>query len=90
MLIFVLLGDLETPGKVVRHHVTLLVLDSGGNDSGARRFGDLPRRWGVERTFSWLSQDRRVSKDCGRLAGTREVPVYGAMSCLVGRRLARS
>ena len=23
---------------------------------GRRRFGDLPRRWVVERTFSWLSQ----------------------------------
>jgi putative transposase len=24
--------------------------------SGPRRFGDLPRRWMVERTFSWLSK----------------------------------
>ena len=31
--------------------------------SGSRRFGDLPRRWVVERTFSWLSQNRRMSKD---------------------------
>ena len=23
-----------------------------------RKFGDLPRRWVVERTFSWLSQNR--------------------------------
>ncbi len=27
--------------------------------SGRRRFGDLPRRWVVERTFSWLGQNRR-------------------------------
>ena len=26
---------------------------------GQRRFGDLPRRWVVERTFSWLGQNRR-------------------------------
>jgi transposase len=28
-----------------------------------RKFGDLPRRWVVERTFSWLGQNRRMSKD---------------------------
>ena len=37
--------------------------------SGLRRFGDLPRRWVVERTFSWLSKQtgeqglRTVSRD---------------------------
>jgi putative transposase len=35
---------------------------------GPRRFGDLPRRWVVERTFSWLGQNRRMSKDYERLA----------------------
>jgi putative transposase len=34
--------------------------------SGPRRFGDLPRRWVVERTFSWLRQNRRMSKDYER------------------------
>ena len=29
----------------------------------------LPRRWVVERTFSWLGQNRRMSKDYERLAG---------------------
>ncbi len=57
--------------------------------SGPRRFGDLPRRWIVERTFSWLSQNRRMSKDCERLAGTSEAFVYVAMSRLMVRRLAR-
>ena len=28
-----------------------------------RRFQVLQRRWVVERTFSWLSQNRRMSKD---------------------------
>jgi putative transposase len=34
--------------------------------SGLRRFGDLPRRWVVERTFSWSGQTRRMSKDYER------------------------
>jgi putative transposase len=58
--------------------------------SGPRRFGDLPRRWVVERTFSWLSQNRRMSKDYERLVETSEAFVYVAMSRLMVRRLARS
>ena len=58
--------------------------------SGLRRFGDLPRRWVVERTFSWLGQNRRMSKDYERLAETSEAFVYVAMRRLMVRRLARS
>jgi putative transposase len=58
--------------------------------SGARRFGDLPRRWVVERTFSWLSQNRRMSKDYERLAEASEAFVYVAMGRLMVRRLACS
>jgi putative transposase len=52
--------------------------------------GFLPRRWGVERTFSWLGQNRRMSKDYERLAQTSEALVYVAMSRLMVRRLARA
>jgi putative transposase len=55
---------------------------------GPRPF--LPRRWVVERTFSWLSQNWRMSKDCERLCASAEAFVYVAMSCLMVRRLARS
>src|ERR671916_24 len=55
-----------------------------------RRFGDLPRRWVVERTFSWLGQNRRMSKDYERLAATSEAFVYVAMTRLMVRRLASS
>lgn len=58
--------------------------------SGPRRFGDLPRRWVVERTFSWLGQNRRMSKDYERLAETSEAFIYVAMARLMVRRLARS
>jgi transposase len=58
--------------------------------SEPRRFGDLPRRWVVERTFSWLGQNRRMSKDYERLAETSEAFVYVAMTRVMVRRLARS
>jgi transposase len=50
----------------------------------------LPRRWVVERTFSWLGQNRRLSKDYERLPETGEAFIYAAMSRLMARRLARS
>jgi putative transposase len=55
-----------------------------------RRFEVLPRRWVVERTFSWLSQNRRMSKDYERLCATSEAFVYAAMIRLMVRRLARA
>ena len=55
-----------------------------------RRFQVLPRRWVVERTFSWLSQNRRMSKDYERLCATAEAFVYVAMTRLMVRRLARA
>ncbi|MGH2461213.1 MAG: IS5 family transposase [Chloroflexota bacterium] len=51
--------------------------------------GILPRRWVVERTFGWLSQSRRLSKDYERLCETGETLIYATMSRLMARRLAR-
>ncbi len=56
----------------------------------ARAFQVLPRRWVVERTFSWIDQNRRMSKDYERLTETSEAFIYVAMSRLMVRRLARS
>lgn len=53
-------------------------------------FRVLPRRWVVERTFSWIDQNRRMSKDYEKLAETGETFVLVAMSRLMVRRLARS
>ena len=50
----------------------------------------LPRRWVVERTFSWISQNRRMSKDYERLPESAEAFIYVAMIRLMVRRLARA
>ena len=54
-----------------------------------RGYVALPRRWVVERTFSWLSQNWRMSKDYERLCASAEAFVYVAMIRLMVRRLAR-
>ena len=50
----------------------------------------LPRRWVVERSFSWTDQNRRMSKDYERVPQTGEALMYAAMTRLMVRRLARS
>jgi putative transposase len=55
----------------------------------SKGFRVLPRRWVVERTFSWLGQNRRMSKDYERLPGTSEAFIYVGMTRLMVRRLAR-
>jgi len=57
-------------------------------EKGLRPF--VPKRWVVERTFSWLGQNRRMSKDYERLPESSEAFIYAAMSRLMARRLARS
>jgi putative transposase len=54
-----------------------------------RGFRVLPRRWVVGRTFAWLSRARRLSKDYERLPETAEAMIYGAMSRIMLRRLAK-
>jgi putative transposase len=49
----------------------------------------LPRRWVVERTFSWIDHNRRMSKDYERLCASGEALVYAAMSRRMLRRLIR-
>src|SRR3712207_2932680 len=55
-----------------------------------RGFQVLPKRWGGERNFSWIDQNRRMSKDYERLPESSEAFIYVAMSRLMARRLARS
>lgn len=48
----------------------------------------LPKRWIVERTFSWFETYRRLSKDYEYLSDTSETMIYIAMTHLMVRRLA--
>jgi putative transposase len=52
-------------------------------------FKVLPRRWIVERTFGWLSFQRRFSKDYEFRTDTSEAMIRVAMIGLMVRRLAR-
>ncbi len=49
----------------------------------------LPRRWVVERTFSWFGRNRRLNKDYENLADT--LAAFSTMACiqLALRRLAQ-
>jgi transposase len=49
----------------------------------------LPRRWVVERTFSWFGRNRRLAKDFENLAETLATFVTLASIQLALRRLAR-
>jgi len=50
----------------------------------------LPRRWVVERTFSWFGRNRRLAKDYENLADTLTAFVTLAAIQLGLRRLARA
>jgi putative transposase len=63
------------------------VLESLGYRPG---FHVVPRRWVVERTFAWLSHNRRLSKDYERLCATSEAWIYLAGIRLLLTRLTRS
>jgi putative transposase len=44
----------------------------------------------IERTFAWISHNRRMAKEYERLCATGEAFVYAAMTRLMVRRLARA
>lgn len=52
-------------------------------------FQVLPKRWIVERSFAWLSRNRRLARDYERLTASSEAFVYIAAIRLMTRRLAQ-
>lgn len=66
------------------------ILEIVKRPEGAKGFHVLPRRWVVERTFSWLGHCRRLSKDYEHLTAHSESMIYLAMTRIMIRRLAPS
>ena len=56
--------------------------------SGAIGFEVLPKRWIVERTFAWVSRNRRLARDFERYATTVAAFVRLAIIRIMLRRLA--
>jgi transposase len=54
------------------------------------RLEQLPRRWVVERTFSWFGRNRRLAKDFENLAETLATFVTLVSIQLALRQLARA
>lgn len=79
-------------GKLVafaRHYLRITV-EIVKKPEGQRTFEVLPRRWVVERTLSWISRCRRLSKDYEGLPEYAEAMVKWSMIGLMTRRLAPS
>ena len=55
----------------------------------AKGFKVLPKRWIVERTFAWITANRRMARDFERYADTAKAFIQIAMIKLMSRRLAR-
>lgn len=65
-----------------------LIEELKSKTKGFRKFVVIPRRWVVERTFAWLSFQRRLSKDYEYLPETSEAFIYIAMIRIMARKLA--
>jgi transposase len=57
--------------------------------AGQVGFVVLPRRWCVERTFSWINRCRRTVRDYERLPAHHAAMIYWTMIIVMSRRLAR-
>lgn len=56
--------------------------------STAAGFEVLPKRWVVERTFAWISRNRRLARDFERYVGTVAAFIRLAMIRIMLRRVA--
>jgi putative transposase len=76
-------------GKLIKWVATtcLWLIQVVKRNDDVKGFKVLPRRWVVERTFAWLSRNRRLSKDYERLCETSEAWIYAAMVHLTLKRL---
>jgi len=70
--------------------VPWLRLEIVKRNDNMKGFVVLPRRWVIERTFSWFGRNRRLVKDFENLAETLATFVILAAIQLDLRRLARA
>jgi transposase len=66
-----------------------IVVDIVKKITGQTTFVVLPRRWVVERTFSWITQARRNVRDYERLPEHSEAFINWSMITMMTRRLTR-
>ncbi len=66
----------------------LWILEIVKRSDKEKTFIVLPKRWIVERTFSWLNRNRRLSKDYERKSESSEAWLYLSMSILMLKRLS--
>jgi putative transposase len=64
----------------------LWILEIVKRNDSLKMFIPLPKRWIVERTFSWLNRNRRLSKDYERRVESSEAWLYLSMSILMLKR----
>ncbi|TCR26099.1 DDE family transposase [Streptomyces sp. BK205] len=64
-------------------------LDIVRKDPGQHGFQAQPKRWAVERTFSWLTAHRRLARDYETIPARSETVIRWAMIGLMVRRLTR-
>jgi putative transposase len=77
-------------GGPVTYGTTLgLAVEVVAKLAGQVGFKILPRRWVVERTFSWISRCRRTVRDYERRPEHHAAMVQWAMVIVMTRRLAR-
>ena len=66
---------------------TLEIIKRSDRASG---FEVLPRRWVVERTFAWLSRNRRLAKDFEHTIASATAWLFVASIQLLARRIANT
>lgn len=76
--------------KAIDHGATLGIdMEVTRRDPGQKGFKVIPRRWVVERTFGWLMNHRRLSRDYETHPHRSEAMIRVAMIDFMSRRLTR-
>ena len=86
-----LFADGEFAGRLVDWAATILAttVQVVRRPAGQHGFAVIPRRWAVERTFAWLTADRRLARDYERDPKTSEAMIRWAAINTITRRIAR-